>query len=100
MFSQYTSPKPFVVEAVEIVSADGSKKLTPSLAPQKFTANVSYISGAIGVPLTAQDMVKYLTKMSMEAAIDAKGENLEVLVPATRSDVLHAWSERHRAHGK
>jgi len=90
MFSHYCA-KPYEVEAVEVMNEEtGNVAITPNLDCIPFDADVDYINSAIGINLTADEMVTYFKKMSMESSIDESGKKLRVLVPPTRSDVLHA----------
>jgi phenylalanyl-tRNA synthetase beta chain len=90
MFSQYCSNQ-YEVEAVEVVNeATGKTEVFPQLENFPFTANVAYVNSAIGIDITAEAMVGYLKKMSMTATLAADGKDLHVLVPPTRSDILHA----------
>lgn len=95
MFSQYCAA-PYTIEAVEVHNeSTGVTKVYPNLDPVPFVANVAYVNSAIGIDVTPEAMTGFLKKMSMESTLDAKKENITVLVPPTRSDVLHAWSVRN-----
>ena len=97
MFSQYCA-EAYTIEAVEVESeATGAVKTYPNLEPVPFVANVAYVNSAIGIDVTPEQMTAFLKKMSMESTLDEKKENITVLVPPTRSDVLHAWSETGQA---
>lgn len=89
MFAQYTAT-PFEIEAVEIVNeATGTTALFPQMADFNVNVNVAYVNSAIGIDITAEQMVGYLKKMSMAATLSADGTTLAVAVPPTRSDILH-----------
>lgn len=93
MFSQYCST-PFEIEAVEVVNeALGTAELFPKLDNFPFTANVDYVNSAIGIQVTAEAMIGYLKKMSMGATLAENGKDLLVMVPPTRSDILHACGQ-------
>ncbi len=59
----------------------------PDLSYKSFTVDVNYVNRILGLKLTPTEIVQLLKKM----ALDAKPtEPLQVSVPATRSDILHA----------
>ena len=90
MFAQYCS-KPLEIEAVEVQNEiTGKTEIFPQLDNYTFTVNVDYVNTSIGINITADDMVEYLKKMSMNSSLDASGKNILVSVPPTRSDILQA----------
>lgn len=90
MFAQYCGT-PFEIEAVEVVNeSTGKTDVFPQLDNFPFSVNVGYVNSSIGINITGQDMVNYLKKMSMDATLSEDGANLQVMVPPTRSDILHA----------
>ena len=84
------------VEPVEVIyEKDGSKVMYPDFTPRKRTASIQYINSCIGsgISLSTEEIIQYLSQMGLPAAPvqDANGEeSVEVSVPITRSDVLHA----------
>ncbi|EFC37190.1 predicted protein [Naegleria gruberi] len=91
MFSEHCSV-PFTVEQVEIVYEDKTQSKdepTPILDNVEFTTNSDYINSRIGLNLSAQQIAEILTKMQLNATVTQNNE-LRVLAPPTRSDVLHA----------
>ncbi|KAH9553652.1 hypothetical protein CY35_08G023200 [Sphagnum magellanicum] len=88
MFSQYSTPQ-FEVEPVEVVSPDGRSNLYPDLSVRSLEVDVSSINGLIGVSLQAQEMAELLNRMQLSATVKSDAK-LKVLVPPTRSDILHA----------
>lgn len=88
MFSQYSTPQ-FEVEPVEVVSPDGMSNLYPDLSVRSLEVDVSSINGLIGVSLQAQEMAELLNRMQLSATVKSDAK-LKVLVPPTRSDILHA----------
>ncbi|KAJ9090263.1 phenylalanine--tRNA ligase subunit beta [Entomophthora muscae] len=88
MFSQYCD-EPFTIEPVEIVNADGTRERYPQMEPRTLDAKVDYINSAAGVQLTSAQVIGHLARMSLPATEKTPGV-LEVVIPATRSDVLHA----------
>ncbi len=74
---------------IEAVRITGEEKLeTPSLSPRKAKTSVSAIEKLLGISISQSEAVECLEKMGFAAKAGANGE-LEVLVPAYRSDVLH-----------
>ncbi|KAJ3331687.1 hypothetical protein HDU76_002489 [Blyttiomyces sp. JEL0837] len=88
MFSEYAKDQ-FSVEPVEVIMPDGSKHIYPDLAPRTFTTDCKYINSRIGINIPSDEVVRLLTKMSLTSK-PGPGDTLEVSVPPTRSDVLHA----------
>jgi len=88
MFSQYSTPQ-FEVEPVEVVSPDGMSNLYPDLSVRSLEVDVSSINGLIGVSLQALEMAELLNRMQLSATVKSDAK-LKVLVPPTRSDILHA----------
>ncbi|KAI9178888.1 phenylalanine--tRNA ligase subunit beta [Blastocladiella emersonii ATCC 22665] len=88
-FSQYCAT-PFTVEPVEVVYPDGATHVYPDVSPRNMTAEIDYITSAIGVTLTPAQVVDYLERMSLPATLSADQKQVEVSVPITRSDILHA----------
>ncbi|KAI1427244.1 phenylalanyl-tRNA synthetase [Xylaria sp. FL1777] len=87
MFAEYCS-EPFVVEPVLIKEADGTTRVTPNLAPIRMEVDVSYINGSCGLDLSAESICQLLEKMAYTS--HPLGSSIEVFVPPTRPDVLHA----------
>ncbi|KAI0391699.1 phenylalanyl-tRNA synthetase [Xylariaceae sp. FL0594] len=87
MFSQYTS-EPFTIEPVLIQEADGTTRVTPNLSPLKMEVSVDYINGCCGLEESPEAICKLLERMSYKSR--PLGSKIEVLVPPTRPDVLHA----------
>ncbi|RWA12037.1 hypothetical protein EKO27_g3083 [Xylaria grammica] len=87
MFAQYCS-EPFVVEPVLIEEADGTTKVTPNLTPVRMEVDVNYINGCCGLELSPDSICKLLERMAY--ASRPLGSRIEVFIPPTRPDVLHA----------
>lgn len=88
-FSMYCKDK-FSVEPVEVAYPDGTVRVCPDLSDVKFDASAKLINEYIGIDLKVDDIVNYLSKMSLQATVDEKeNDHLVVSVPPTRSDVLH-----------
>jgi len=101
MFSEYAQ-KPFTVEPVRVDYKDDSGKttesqITPAMSTRKETAGVAFINSLVGIDITAERMVELCNKIQLGPATvlpaspdDDEGPLLEVTVPPTRSDILHA----------
>ncbi|KAI6173870.1 Phenylalanyl-tRNA synthetase beta subunit [Aphelenchoides besseyi] len=89
MFGQYCKEK-FTVEPVKVVYEDNRIPETeyPKLTYRKQLVKVNNVNKKIGVKCTADEMVSLLYKMCLSAKINGKDE-LEVVVPPTRHDILH-----------
>ncbi|KJE94828.1 phenylalanyl-tRNA synthetase [Capsaspora owczarzaki ATCC 30864] len=89
MFSQHCA-KPFVIEPVEIVHADGTSEITPKLAYRTETVEVEWITKRVGIKQTPEQVAKLLSRMCLPATVSADGKSVVVDIPPTRSDVIHA----------
>jgi phenylalanyl-tRNA synthetase beta chain len=91
MFSQYTST-PFTVEPIKIVSPHNSQtRVVPDLTPRETQASVAYINSCTGVPLSPPQICDLLTRMAYTAKPSTSDKDLlDISVPITRADVLHA----------
>ncbi|KAI0236819.1 phenylalanine--tRNA ligase subunit beta [Massospora cicadina] len=88
MFSQYCD-EPFSFEPVDVVNPDGTHEIFPQMEPRTLEVEVDYINSAAGVKLSPAEVILNLARMSLPSTEKAPGI-LEVIIPATRSDVLHA----------
>mmetsp|Transcript_67653 Transcript_67653/g.180858 ORF Transcript_67653/g.180858 Transcript_67653/m.180858 type:complete len:590 (+) Transcript_67653:23-1792(+) len=89
MFSGYCE-KPFTCEDVLVVGADGKETFYPHFDKREVVASVDYVNRILGVPLPAEEQIRLLGRMQLEATLDATGKVLNVNVPPTRHDVLQA----------
>lgn len=87
MFAKYSSA-PFTIEAVKIIYPDGSSRMCPDMTPHFMSAQVSRLNKVLGLSLKPGCYVDLLKKMGHKVIV-ADNETLEVLVPATRPDILH-----------
>ncbi|KAI1755743.1 phenylalanyl-tRNA synthetase [Xylaria castorea] len=87
MFAQYCS-EPFAVEPVLIKEADGTKRVTPNLTPVRMEVDVDYINGCCGLDLSPAAICQLLERMAYTSR--PLESRIEVFVPPTRPDVLHA----------
>lgn len=89
MFAEYCA-KPFTVEPVEVIDeSSGAKEIYPQLEPRVIEVDAKYINSAAGISLTPEQTLEHLVRMSLPAVIKAD-TILNVTIPPTRSDVLHA----------
>lgn len=89
MFSEYCA-QPFTVEPVNVVY-EGVEETTPLLSKRACEMKVADANGTIGIDISPEEMCKLCDKMMLGPAkyIADRGV-LEVQVPPTRSDILHA----------
>ncbi|EXB76381.1 putative phenylalanine--tRNA ligase beta subunit [Morus notabilis] len=90
-FSGYCEKK-FEIEPVEVIYSDGKSFTYPDLSVYNMKVPLSYINGAIGVNLEAEEVTSLLNRMQLHADKSVLGNNecsINVAVPPTRSDVLH-----------
>ena len=92
MFSEYCA-KPFSVEQVQVVYEDKEQskdEVTPTLVDNEFTCTAEYVNSRIGLNLSIEQIAVLLKKMQLRASVLEDKKSLKVLVPPTRSDILHA----------
>lgn len=110
MFSQYCE-KAYTVESVTVNYLDDSQNVkethvTPAMYTRKEVSNVDFVNSLIGIQVPAETMVNLCNKIQLGPArlitpINDSNDNddssnpssspiLEVTVPPTRSDILHA----------
>lgn len=109
-FSEYCSASTaaeFRVEGVEVTDATGHRLTTPDLSPRSMRVSLEEVHRVTGLgQLGGPQVAKLLTRMALEAKVVAaeeksgdenKGRNsaaagtlLDVSIPPTRTDVLHA----------
>jgi len=94
----------FSVEGVEVVDASGNRTTTPDLSPRSMRVSLEEIHRVTGLrQLGGAEVARLLTRMALEAEVvaesdDASGSSssaasatlLDVSIPPTRTDVLHA----------
>jgi phenylalanyl-tRNA synthetase beta chain len=91
MFSEYCQPK-FQVEAVEVIyegKANPNRHIYPTLRERTETVNAVEINQKIGINIDDKRMAELLNRMGLKANVVAQN-SLSVLIPPTRSDILHA----------
>jgi len=91
MFSEYCAEK-YSVEPVEVVDVDGKTHIWPDLSTRTMEADIDYITSSIGAgdDLTPDRVAKVLTQMSLAGKLSQDQKKVQVEIPVTRSDVLHA----------
>jgi len=97
MFSEYAA-QPFSVEPVTVsfVNDTGGvtdSYVTPQMYRRKETAPVKFVNSLIGINVESSKMATLCNKVQLGPARIIQGEDgdtLEVTVPPTRSDILHA----------
>eukprot|EP00584_Thalassiosira_punctigera_P004210 CAMPEP_0172529654 /NCGR_PEP_ID=MMETSP1067-20121228/3682_1 /TAXON_ID=265564 ORGANISM="Thalassiosira punctigera, Strain Tpunct2005C2" /NCGR_SAMPLE_ID=MMETSP1067 /ASSEMBLY_ACC=CAM_ASM_000444 /LENGTH=649 /DNA_ID=CAMNT_0013313749 /DNA_START=114 /DNA_END=2063 /DNA_ORIENTATION=+ len=100
MFSEYAAD-PFTVEPVTVNYVDESQKVVDSyVSPQMYcrkeTASVKFVNSLIGIDVDPEPMAQLCNKIQLgparilPATDEEEGPLLEVTVPPTRSDILHA----------
>jgi phenylalanyl-tRNA synthetase beta chain len=73
---------------IESVTINGTE--TPTLAPAERTVSVKECNRLLGIDLTAEEMSALLEKMRFGAK-PAGPDNVKVLVPCYRADIMHDW---------
>ncbi|XP_039249843.2 phenylalanine--tRNA ligase beta subunit-like [Styela clava] len=89
MYSEYCD-KPFIIEPVEITRPDGKKLITPELKYRKETVSAEYINNKIGIKQSAEQHADSLTRMCLKSKVLPENGKIEVEIPPTRSDIMHA----------
>jgi len=89
MFSQYCEDA-FTCEQVQVHGHDGTTQLYPNLEPRLCTCDVDYANSLLGLHLDTPTIITLLARMGLHVTSDDAHKSLRVLVPPTRSDILHA----------
>ncbi len=90
MFSEYCSPDPFVVEAVEVLGGpEGDAVLYPELRTRTEVVRRDKVNSCCGIKADSREIADMIRRMCFAAKV-LDGERIEVTVPPTRHDVLHA----------
>ncbi|KAK1162476.1 phenylalanine--tRNA ligase beta subunit-like [Acipenser oxyrinchus oxyrinchus] len=89
MFSEYCD-KPFTVEAAEVVYPYGKTCIYPELPYRKETITSDFINKKVGFNETPESIAKLLTRMYLKSEVIGEGGEIEVEIPPTRSDIIHA----------
>lgn len=90
MFAEYSKDK-FVVESVEVIYEEENRTvITPNFTPRTVSADIDYINQAIGINVKPQQVLEFLTRMSLDCSLGKNENTVDVKVPPTRSDIIHA----------
>ncbi|XP_037122906.1 phenylalanine--tRNA ligase beta subunit [Syngnathus acus] len=89
MFSEYCS-QPFTVEEVEVVNADGTTSIYPELAYRKEKLSSKFVNNKVGINESTEKIAQLLTRMCLRSQATGIADEIEVEIPPTRSDVIHA----------
>ncbi|XP_015246039.1 PREDICTED: phenylalanine--tRNA ligase beta subunit [Cyprinodon variegatus] len=87
MFSEYCA-KPFTVEQAEVVYPDGQIFTYPELTYRKEKLSGEFINRKVGISESAEQICQLLTRMCLLS--HPLGEEIEVEIPPTRPDIIHA----------
>ncbi|XP_028586893.2 phenylalanine--tRNA ligase beta subunit [Podarcis muralis] len=89
MFSEYCQ-KPFTVEAAEVTYPNGKSYNFPELTYRREKIKPEILNKKIGISETPSNLAKLLTRMCLKSHVIANGNNIEVEIPPTRADIIHA----------
>ncbi|XP_022616218.1 phenylalanine--tRNA ligase beta subunit [Seriola dumerili] len=89
MFSEYCS-QPFTVEEAEVVYPDGKTCIYPELAYRKEKLSSEFVNRKVGINESTEKIAQLLTRMCLLSQATGVGDEIEVEIPPTRSDVIHA----------
>ncbi|KAL8187764.1 UNVERIFIED_CONTAM: hypothetical protein K2H54_055646 [Gekko kuhli] len=89
MFSEYCQ-KPFTVEATEVTYPNGKSYNFPELSYRREKIKPDIMNKKIGISETPASLAKLLTRMCLKSHVIGNGNNIEVEIPPTRSDIIHA----------
>lgn len=89
MFSAHCA-KPFTVEPCDVVNPGSSTPVQyPELAFRKETISAAKANAYIGIEESADSLVKMLNRLLPTTQSTSNPDQLEVLIPPTRHDMLH-----------
>uniref|UniRef100_A0A3P9P1Q0 Phenylalanine--tRNA ligase beta subunit n=1 Tax=Poecilia reticulata TaxID=8081 RepID=A0A3P9P1Q0_POERE len=89
MFSEYCA-QPFTVEQAEVVYPDGKTCIYPELAYRKEKLSGEFINKKVGIRESTERIAQLLTRMCLLSQPTGVGDEIEVEIPPTRPDVIHA----------
>ncbi|XP_026137461.1 phenylalanine--tRNA ligase beta subunit-like [Carassius auratus] len=89
LFSEYCN-EPFTVEEAEVVYPDGKLCLYPELAYRTETLSGDFINKRVGINESAESIAQLLTRMCLRSEVSGEGDLIQVEIPPTRADVIHA----------
>ncbi|KAJ4936088.1 hypothetical protein JOQ06_017612 [Pogonophryne albipinna] len=85
MFSEYCS-QPFTVEEAEVVYPDGKTCKYPELAYRKEKLSSDFVNRKVGI----NESTETIARLRLRSEVTGVGDEIEVEIPPTRSDVIHA----------
>ncbi|KAF4014083.1 hypothetical protein G4228_005504 [Cervus hanglu yarkandensis] len=88
-FSEYCENQ-FTVEAAEVVFPNGKLHTFPELAYRKEMVRADLINKKVGIRETPENLAKLLTRMCLKSEVIGDGNQIEVEIPPTRADIIHA----------
>uniref|UniRef100_A0A7N6AJD0 Phenylalanine--tRNA ligase beta subunit n=1 Tax=Anabas testudineus TaxID=64144 RepID=A0A7N6AJD0_ANATE len=92
MFSEYCA-EPFTVEKAEVYLHQSSYTLfllLNELAYRKEKLSGEFINRKVGINESTEKIAQLLTRMCLRSQATGVGDEIEVEIPPTRSDVIHA----------
>ncbi|XP_027961099.1 phenylalanine--tRNA ligase beta subunit isoform X2 [Eumetopias jubatus] len=89
MFSEYCENQ-FMVEAAEVVFPNGKSYTFPELAYRKEIVRADLINKKVGIRETPENIAKLLTRMCLKSEVIGDGNQIEIEIPPTRADIIHA----------
>ncbi|CAH0553396.1 unnamed protein product [Brassicogethes aeneus] len=88
MFSTYCVNK-YEVEYCDVIYPDKSVQKTPELKYSNRVVSISKIQKKIGIDADGEVIEKLLGKMSLAPKLTSNGDDIKVVIPPTRHDILH-----------
>jgi phenylalanyl-tRNA synthetase beta chain len=76
------------IESVQVKRPEGDLTL-PDLSPAMWKVDVEDAKGLIGFDISPEELASCLARMRFGTQV--QGQELEVLVPAYRADIMHPW---------
>lgn len=89
MFAEYCTT-PFEVEPVQVTDALGHTQVYPEVVNRSLTVPLSMVNANLGLSLGAEEVADLLRRMQLDATVSAANDAVQLHVPPTRSDILHA----------
>ncbi|XP_062832643.1 phenylalanine--tRNA ligase beta subunit isoform X2 [Anolis carolinensis] len=89
MFSEYCQ-KTFTAEAAEVLYPNGKSHIFPELPYRREKIKPEIMNKKIGICETPSNLAKLLTRMCLKSHVIGNGNNIEVEIPPTRPDIIHA----------
>ncbi|XP_030874628.1 phenylalanine--tRNA ligase beta subunit [Leptonychotes weddellii] len=78
------------VEAAEVVFPNGKSYTFPELAYRKEIVRADLINKKVGIRETPENIAKLLTRMCLKSEVIGDGNQIEIEIPPTRADIIHA----------